>query len=357
MFNQATQVHSLVKYRRSRCLPVSGTVLVHVGQKVTPTEVVAECLIPTRHILVDVRHALGLRNLEEAEKMINRKVGENLEKNDIIAETGGLFSRVLRAPMPGKIASIKNAQVLLEVESKKLFVQSGLTGQVVEIVKNRGAIIESNGTLIQGVWGNGRVGIGPLMVDDSLIEEELLPSTLGLTARNMVTAAAYCSTEETLLLAAELPLAGLILGSMNPALIPLAQKLEFPIILLEGFGKIKINDYAYDLLIENAQREISINAQKWDQHNGFRPEVSIAGTAEGKPFSEMMEIADGQIARIHTSPYTGQLAIVTSVNDAKTTLPNGIKASTATLILKDGKKTAIPLPNFDMINSDMSSLG
>jgi len=207
------------------------------------------------------------------------------------------------------------------------------------------------------VWGNGRVGYGPLLADETLIEQELLPSSLGITSRGMVVAAAFCTSEEALQAAADLPLAGLILGSMNPALISLAQKMEFPIILWEGFGKIKINEYSFDLLIESSQRELSLNAQKWDHHNNFRPEISISGNGEGVPFFENVEITEGQIARIHASPYTGQLGVVTSVNETKSTLPNGLKTSTATLILKDGKKTALPLPNFDMINSDLSSLG
>ncbi|MDO9120919.1 MAG: hypothetical protein Q7U31_03970, partial [Anaerolineaceae bacterium] len=139
MQNPVTQINPLVKIRRNRILPVAGMVLVRVGQKVTPGEILAETLIPTKHINIDILNALGLKNTDEAEKLIDRQVGDLVEKHDIIAETGGLFSRVIRAPMPGKVISIKNGQVLLEVESRKVVVQSGYAGQVVEILIDRGA--------------------------------------------------------------------------------------------------------------------------------------------------------------------------------------------------------------------------
>ena len=352
-----TLIQPLVKIRRNRVLPVSGTVLVRVGQKVSPSEVLAESQIPTRHLMIDVNRSLGIKNIAESEKFIDRNIGDQLDKHDIIAETGGLFSKVIRAPMPGKIVSIKDGQVCLEVESRKVVVQSGVTGQVVEILKDRGAIVEMNGALVQGVWGNGLIGFGPFIMEDNDIDDELLPSSLNITSRGTIIAAAFCENEESLLAAGTLPVGGLILGSMNPRLIPTALRQLFPIILLEGFGKAGINEAAKQVLLENTQHEMSINAIRWDHFNGFRPEISVALQEAGNPELESVQYTEGQKVRIHTSPYTGQIGTIIAINSMKTTLDNGVRTSTASILLANEQKIIVPLTNFDIIGYQELTLG
>jgi len=102
MYPQMTQIHPLTLISRDRLLPVPGEINVRPGQKVNPCDVVAQASIPSRHYLVDVGRVLGAQNADAAEKLITRKTGDLLEKNDIIAETGGMFSRVIRTPGPGE---------------------------------------------------------------------------------------------------------------------------------------------------------------------------------------------------------------------------------------------------------------
>jgi len=349
MQNPVTQINPLVKIRRNRVLPVAGTVLVRVGQKVAPGEILAETLIPTKHMIIDVLNALGLKDADEAEKLVDRQVGDLVDKHDIIAETGGLFSRVIRAPMPGKIISIKNGQVLLEVESRKVVVQSGYSGQVVEILNDRGAVIETNGTLIQGVWGNGLIGFGPFIVDAQMIGDELTPASLSLNTRGTVLAASWCEQEESLNVAGSLPIAGLVLGSMSPRLIPCALKQNYPILLLEGFGRIAINDQAKNVLLSSAQKEMSLNAVKWDHYSGIRPEISIALQPNGAPEKESVDLVEGQLVRVHSSFFAGKTGVLTAINTGKTTLPNGLRTATASVLFQNNEKTVVPFSNFDII--------
>ena len=357
MQNLVTQIQSHVKIRRNRSLPVSGTVLVRLGQKVTPSEIVAESIVPTRHILVDVYRALGLKSPAEAEKLIARKVGDQLDSHDIVAETGGVLSRVMRTPVPGRVVSVKNGRVLLEVESRKLTVQAGFNGQVVEIIKNRGAVIETNVSLIQGVWGNGQIGFGPFAVDPETIDRELLPSTLSINARGMVITAAFCDSEESLVAAGTLPVAGLILGSMNPGLIACASSQTYPIILLEGFGKTGINEVARNVLLQNAHKEMSLNAVKWDHWYGQRPEITVERTEESEPEISARVLAAGQSVRVHHSIGFGQIGTVTALNSVKTTLPNGLRTNTASILFQNNEKAVLPISNFDIIESNSAALG
>ena len=99
------QTHPLIQIRRKRILPFAGTVLVRVGQKVTTSEVIAEMEIPSQFHYVDVMRSLGLASPAQAEKLINRKVGDQVDKNDILAETGGMFSKIINPfRLPGAAA-------------------------------------------------------------------------------------------------------------------------------------------------------------------------------------------------------------------------------------------------------------
>ncbi len=351
------QTHPLIQIRRNRTLPVSGTVLVRIGQKVTTNEVIAETEMPSQFHYVDVMRSFGLTTPSQAEKLINRKVGDQVDKNDILAETGGMFSRIVRSPRAGTILSIRNGQMLVETAKIKLTVNAGFNGKVVEIIKDHGAVIETNGVLIQGMWGNGKTGFGPLQIDEHQLDSELETSSLGIQNRGLVVCAAFCSTAQLIESAASLPVGGLILGSINPDLIQVAQKQSFPILVMEGYGMNLINDYAKRLLITNAGREIAVNAVKWNRWTGERPELIISLPAEGDAYRQIVELKLGQLARVHTSPFVGQLAYVNKLNDGMTSLPNRIKANAVGLKFLNNENAAIPLNNFELIDLDNRYIG
>ncbi len=346
------QNHSLTQIRRSRLLPVSGMVLVRVGQKVTTNEVIAEAEVPSQFHYVDVMRSFGLATPAQAERLINRKVGEQVDKNDILAETGGAFSRIIRSPMAGTILSIRNGQMLVETSKSKLTVNAGFTGKVTEIVKDRGAVLETDGVLIQGMWGNGKCGFGPLEIDQAQLDAELDSAILKLENRSKVLCAASCSSEQLLAAAGGLPVGGLILGSLSPELIQAAEQQAYPILVIEGYGKTRINDFSRRLLASNAGRETAINAVKWNRWTGERPELIISLPAAGDAYREIVELKLGQMVRVHSAPYCGQLATVDSFKEGMTTLPNHIRANAVGLKFLNNERAAIPLPNFELIDLD-----
>ena len=61
-----THILPLTYIRRPRLLPVPGRVLVHPGQKVNASDIVAEGHALGQHILIDVRRALGITRADEA---------------------------------------------------------------------------------------------------------------------------------------------------------------------------------------------------------------------------------------------------------------------------------------------------
>jgi hypothetical protein len=338
-------------------LPFAGTVLVRVGQKVTPSEVIAEAEIPSQFHYVDVMRSLGLGNPSQAEKLINRKVGDQVDKNDILVETGGVFSKVIRSPKAGKILSTRGGQILVETATSKVNVSAGFSGTVVETIKDRGAVLETNGVLVQGSWGNGKVGYGQLQIEIEQVESELAAASLGINSRGMVLCAERCSDAHVLELAGNLALGGLILGSISPDLIEQAEKISFPIIAIEGFVKSGINDYAKRLITTNAGREVAINAVKWDRWMGERPEIIISLPADGDAYRTIVEVSPGQLARVHTPPYNGQLAIIMKKMDGMSTLPNRVRTTAVGVKFLSNEKAVIPLANLELIDLENRYLG
>jgi len=349
MYPQMTQIQPLTLIRRNRLLPFPGEVTVRPGQKVNATDVVAQASIPTRHYLVDVRSALGVSTVAAAEKLITRKPGDLLEKNDILAETGGLFSKVIRTPGPGRVISISKGRVLIETENETFSLQAGLAGKIHQVIDDRGVSIETYGALIQGVWGNSRIGFGQLLVDESSLDGELSASALSLTARGNILIAGFCSSEEMFTAARSAQISGLILGSMPSLLIPTALELSYPVILLTGFGKTGLDEYSRRILVTNAGRDISINAVRWNRLAGDRPEIYIPLPSEGEPYQWENSFSVGQKVRVHSGAYAGRIGRIDELIPGMTQLPNGLRASAARVKFDQRSGAVLPLVNLDVI--------
>mgnify|MGYP001201323188 CR=1 FL=1 len=357
MYTTFTQITPAINLRRRRTLSAAGTVMVRLGQKVSADDVIAEAVIPTRHELVDVVRLLGLSKRKTADTLIQRKIGDTLAEQDIIAETGGLFSRVIRTPAPGKIISIRDGQVLIETETRKVQVLAIYSGVIDEIIANRGAVINTTGSIIQGAWGNGKIAVGPLLCKAETSSSNLTQADLEITARGSIIASASCSEEKLFDLAAQLPIAGLILGSMPAALIEKALAQPYAVMLIEGFGKSGMNSAAFKYLSMYNNHEITLNAGVDNETTEHQIEALISAAVEGEIGRGQSRVTSGQTVRIHTAPFLGQSGTIEKVLPGLTLLPNGLRVCAASVIMDNKDRKTIPVNNLDGIGFTQSNLG
>jgi hypothetical protein len=343
-----THILPLTTIRRARALPMRGKVLVHAGQKVNASDIVAECTLPGRHVLLDVRRALGLTRATALKDVLERTVGERVQKGDIIAQTGGMFSRVVRAPEDCEIVAIQRGMVMLECERKTFSLSAGSSGLVTEAMPEQGVVIETNGALIQGQWGNGRIDMGLLQILCKTPEEELTRPQLDMTLRGAVVVSGFCANPDALQAAAELPVRGLVLGSLTADLLSTARAMDYPIMLLEGFGRMPMNPVAYKLLAAQTKRDVSINAT-FSAESGERPELVVPLPGQGKPLSDTVEFKPAQQVKVLTPPYMSQTGVVVSIRPGLTLLPNGLRAQAAEIRLETGELVILPLANLTVI--------
>lgn len=340
----------LTTIRRERVLPIPGRVVVRKGQRVGATDSVAEAKLNPEHLLLDVARGLKLSE-EKADQAIQCKPGEKVADGDVLAGPVGITKRVIRAPKNGRVVLTGGGQILLEVENQPYELKAALPGTIVELLEQRGAIVEGTGALIQGVWGNGRIDFGLMHVLAKSPDDVLTPDQLDVSLRGSIVLAGHCDNLEVLKSAAELPLRGLILASIDISIVTAAARMRIPVVVIEGFGKIPMNSAAYKLITTNDQREVAVNAEQWNPFSGTRPEVFIALPAPGElpQPPETVEFSEGQQVHIVRAPYAGKIGTIVELRPGTTILPNGL-ATQAALVQVEGSESAlIPLANLEVL--------
>jgi hypothetical protein len=348
MLAPVTHILPLTNIRRARALPVPGSVLVRPGQKVNATDVIAQAQVPAGHTVLDIRRGLAIPQVSAAERAIARQVGERLNKGDVIAESSGLFARIVRAPVDGEIVAISGGQVVLRTASQVLEVRAGFAGTVVEVIKDQGAVIETNGGLVQGVWGNGHSDSGMLVVLAREPGDELTRQQIDVSQRGAVVLGGHCADPEVLRAAGELPLRGLVLASMAASLLPVAAGLSYPIFVIEGFGRIPLNELAFKLLATSDKRDVSVYAA-FQPSAGERPELIIPLPALGNAPPETEYFAPNQTVRIQGAPYAGRIGTYLQARPGLYALPSGLKVPAADVLLDNDTRVTVPLANLEVI--------
>ena len=350
MLASITHILPLTTIRRERVLPVPGKIVVRKGQKVSASDPVAEANLTPEHLLLDLSRGLGLR-AEEADEHIQCKVGDQLAEGDIVAGPVGIARRVVRTPKRARVVLLGGGQAMLEVQGQPYELKAGLSGDVVDLVSDRGVIIETNGALIQGVWGNGKIDFGLMIVLAKAPEDTISPDQLDVSMRGSIVLAGHCNDPDVLKTAQDLPLRGLILGSINPALLPIAARMPYPILVVEGFGQTPMNSVAFKLLSTNERREVSVNAEPWDPYTGGRPEIVISLPTSGtvtQPVEAGYFAADQQV-RVISAPYQGKIGTIANLDPGSYLFPNGIRAIAAQVHLETGEDAVIPLANLEVL--------
>jgi len=350
MLAPISHVLPMTRIRRHRLLPITGRVFVRKSQSVSAVDVIGETNQNPKHVLLDIARGLGI-GISKTEEYIQCNAGDVVEEGDVLAGPVGWGKRVVRAPCSGKIILSGSGKLLLEEEGPSQQVMAGLPGEVISLIPGRGAVIESIGALVQGVWGNGKINFGLLRVLINKVEDILSVEQFDIDLRGTVVFGGFCGDDQVLQAAADLPLKGLILSSMSSSLIPIAQDMPFPILVIEGFGLLPVNSAAFNLLITSDRREIAVNAEEIDPYSGQRPEAFIS-----LPVNQMVRepkdatiFSPGQKVRVTRAPYQSQIGTLMSLKPGLEVMPNGIKTKAAEVELESSIRVKLPLVNLEVL--------
>jgi hypothetical protein len=350
MLAPVLHVLPLASIVRERLLPVSGKVSAHVNQRVSPTDVVADASFAREHVLLDVARTFGV-SANAADKLIKVNEGDRVMQGALVAESRGLFPRSIRAARAGRVMVAGSGQILMEVGDARIELRAGLPGLVTQVIPERGVVIRTAGALIQGVWGNGRIDNGLMSSVIEKPDDILTADRLDVSLRGSVILGGHVRDADTLRVAAELPIRGLIISSLLSPLIATGYQMRYPILVLDGFGTLPMNSAAFKLLTTNNKREVTVNAEHFDRYSGNRPEVIIPLPVTSEPAepNAYKMFAVGQMVRMRRPPNAGMIGTISNLPRGLSTLPSGLRAPAADIRLENGESVVAPLVNLEVV--------
>ncbi len=346
MFADVMRLASVMDIQRTRRLSVTGRVLVSEGDQVHPEDVIAEAAISSGMIVIDLSLALGLPP-EEAEACIVRELGDELEEGDVVAQCDGTISRLVRAPADGLLVDIREGRATLAAGETLIQVKAGMLGRISEVIPEYGAMIQTQGSLVQGVWGNGKVGEGILNLLAGYQEGSLDAAALEEVENGQLLAGGVCLHAAVLEACVEKGCAGMILNRLAPELVPLAKDLPMPVIVLGGFGRGLADKRTLDILTAGSGKTACVNASGPDLFTGQRPETIIP-EVEGEPedgsgFQGVITV--GQDVRILSGEYIGRVGTVAAFAKSPVRFESGLELLSAVIQLEDRESVSVPLQN------------
>jgi hypothetical protein len=246
---------------------------------------------------------------------------------------------------------IRDGNVLLEVQTPPYELRAGSAGIVTDLIPSYGAVIETLGALVQGVWGNGQIEFGLLQSKLEEPDSRLSADQVDVSLRGAVILGGYCDDPKILRNGADIPLKGLILSSMAASLVPLASKMPYPIVVMQGFGFRPMDSVSYNLLSTNKNREVSVNAVALNHFTGTRPEVIIPlpSTSDPQLPVESNDYGAGQKVRLIRAPHATEIGTIERVFDQPMTLPSGLRAMSASVNLESGETITAALANLEIL--------
>ena len=351
MIVDVIQIAKDVEIRRIRRLPVSGRVLVKNGDRVHPQDVIAEALIPGNVLMLDIARGLGLPP-DEAKTCLMREAGEALKEGDVIAQCEGAFPRLVRAPIDGVFLECHQGRAAVATGHSKIELHAGMIGEVEVVIAGYGATLSARGSLLQGMWGNGKMGEGVIVIPESPLETPIRVSNLQDLESGQVIAGGVCLHAEVLTACERAGISGLILGALAPELVPMATALPFPVVVLQGFGVLLPDPNILACLQDRTGDLAAINAQSVDIFEGERPEVIISHDTETPApalgFQEVLKV--GQHVRVMSGTATGQSGVLIELTDTVTPFESGMETIAALVQLSSGETVRMPAQNLVIVN-------
>ena len=354
-----------------RRLPIEGEVIVQVGDKVEAEGVVAKADLPGNVQLVNIANLLSIPPGDVKDYML-KKEGETVEKDELLATTKGffgLFKSQVRAPIDGTIESISDVtgQAVLREAPIPINVKGYVEGLIVEVIPNEGAVVETYGTYIQGIFGVGGETVGRLEVVADSPDAPLTPDLIRPAHQDKILLGGSVVRNDTIQEAIHQGVKGLIVGGIHDSdlrdllgyelgvAITGSETLGITLIITEGFGEIGIASRTFNLLKEREGMTASINGATQIRAGVLRPEIVIPF----QPHKQMMEketasgveLNIGTPIRIIREPYFGQLGRVSALPVELQQLETEAKVRVLEVELADGSYITLPRANMEIIKT------
>jgi len=358
----------LVKKRR--ILPLKGKVVVKVGDRVQPDDVVARTELPGNVEPLNVANKLSVPP-EDLDLVMVKKEGDPIVKGEPIAVKKSFlkwFSSSAAATIDGTLESISTitGQVLQRGMPIPVEVRAYISGEVIEVIPNEGCVVATDAAFVQGIFGIGGETHGDIKVvvpsNDTILDDRLITDDL----RGKVVIGGSMVTAEALKKAIRAGVKGIVVGGFDDkdlrdflgydigVAITGSEEIGCTLVVTEGFGPIAMAEATFKLLKHHEGEMACINGATQIRAGVIRPEVVIPAAKEGRrdaaaAVSAVGGLAIGSPIRVIRHPHFGKIGRVTALPSPLMKLESESKARVLEVEFGNGERATVPRANVEMI--------
>jgi len=356
--------------KKSRILPLKGEVIVKVGDRVQPDDVVARTHLPGNVVPLNVSNKLGVPP-EDMKEMMLKKEGDPIKEGEMIALKKSFikfFSSPCDATIDGTVESISSVtgQVLQRGHPIPVEVKAYIQGEITEVIPSEGVVVSCKASFIQGIFGIGGEtnGIIHIVTEDNttVLSDKLITPE----HKDKIIIGGSLVTAEALKKAIEIGVRGIVVGGLDDkdlrdflgydigVAITGSEDKGTTLVITEGFGHINMAEKTFSLLKKHEGETASINGATQIRAGVLRPEVVIPAVSENQvsdveTTSEISGLTVGTPIRVIRHPYFGKLGTVTSLPAPLQKLESESMARVLEVEFEPGQKVIIPRANVEMI--------
>jgi len=331
-YTPGLKVKKAIEVLRTRMLPIPGEVLVKKKEDVDFDTKVARAEVPGMPSIIRVNEVINIAP-EEVKNFMVKNVGDRVEEGEIIAKYTpfwGLIKRFAKAPSTGIIEAISDitGQVVIREPPIPVDITAFISGKVVEVISERGVVIETPSAFIQGIFGIGGEKHGKLSLVVESNEEIVTADRIETKHKGKIIVGGSLVTLEAYKKAEELGVNGIIVGGIKGVdlkeilgyemgvAITGHEDINTTLVVTEGFGKMNMSIRTFNLLKDFSGHDAAINGATQIRAGVIRPEIIIP--QEKYPIESSDESLErgmrpGTPVRIIREPYFGKIGIVVSL--------------------------------------------
>ncbi len=278
--------------RKVRRIPAQGEVFIDIGDAVDAETVIAGGTVRNPEAEeIKVFTKLGVEP-DQTERYMLKKEGDQVAKDEVIAiyrAFFGRFTKTCRSPMDGFIeVFVKSAgRVIVRGNPIPIEAKAHIPGKIVEVIPGEGAVVETRGALVNGVFGVGGEARGELAFAVDQPGEALTTEAMRQGIKGKILIGGSVVTLDALRKAAEMGVSGIVTGGVDQKdltdflghEIGLGltgeERIGLTLIITEGFGVYPMRDETFRLLKSHEGKQASIDGTTQIRQRILRPEIVI----------------------------------------------------------------------------------
>lgn len=330
--------------------------------------VVARAMLPGYLQTIRLTEKLGVepREIHDFSKV---EVGDRVEKEQLVGQTNGIwgfFKTFVHSEFEGEVEGLSEVtgNMLIREAPIPVDMLAYIEGTVKEVLPEEGAIIETRGAMVQGIFGIGGEGNGPVRVAVASHSDVLDAIHIQDGDKGKILVGGSGVTFEALKRANEIGVQGILVGAVRD--VDLTELLGYDIgvaitgqedvattlVVTEGFGQLAMAERTFKLLQTLEGKSASINGATQIRAGVIRPELiapNPAGGVAAVPQDGAGSLGQGTPIRIIREPYFGRLGTVVDLPAQLQTVDSGAEVRVLTAKLDSGEEVTVPRANVEII--------